>query len=241
MRLGDEGTGTITIAAAADVGEAQTEVEAAIEGDSVQISFNARYLQALQSLDQDQLALELGSAIPGRPQADNVRRGLRPRHHAGPHALLIRGSNFMLGPLAETEPGGAQTRTTLVTRLGLVTFRSYASWTSSSRTALRWLSDPMPPARPTSSRAWSSLNRPLPSRLAGRRADRLGGRFRAARGERFDIRSRRDLATRLTRRARDRAHSAGGGRKKAINGVARRPAALGWSCRSSSLRRRTCC
>ena len=32
MRLGDEGSGTITIAAAADVGEAQTEVEAVIEG-----------------------------------------------------------------------------------------------------------------------------------------------------------------------------------------------------------------
>ena len=57
----------ITIAAAADVGEAQTEVEAAIEGDTVQISFNARYLQdALQSLDQDQLALEFsGPLSPG--------------------------------------------------------------------------------------------------------------------------------------------------------------------------------
>jgi DNA polymerase-3 subunit beta len=67
MRLGDDGTGTITIAAAADVGEAQTEVEAAIEGDTVQISFNARYLQdALQSLDQDQLALEFsGPLSPG--------------------------------------------------------------------------------------------------------------------------------------------------------------------------------
>jgi DNA polymerase-3 subunit beta len=67
MRMGDEGSGTITIAAAADVGEAQTEVEAAIEGDTVQISFNARYLQeALQSLDQEQLALEFsGPLSPG--------------------------------------------------------------------------------------------------------------------------------------------------------------------------------
>jgi DNA polymerase-3 subunit beta len=67
MRLGEDGTGTITIAAAADVGEAQTEVEAAIEGDTVQISFNARYLQeALQSLDLDQLALEFsGPLSPG--------------------------------------------------------------------------------------------------------------------------------------------------------------------------------
>ncbi|MEX2546422.1 MAG: DNA polymerase III subunit beta [Chloroflexota bacterium] len=74
MRLGDEGSGTITIAAAADVGEAQTEVEAAIEGDAVQISFNARYLQdALQSLDHDQLALEFsGPLSPGvlRPTTD---------------------------------------------------------------------------------------------------------------------------------------------------------------------------
>ncbi|HET6319449.1 MAG TPA: DNA polymerase III subunit beta, partial [Chloroflexota bacterium] len=61
-------------AAAADVGEAQTDVEAAIEGDTVQISFNARYLQdALQSLDQDQLALEFsGPLSPGvlRPTGD---------------------------------------------------------------------------------------------------------------------------------------------------------------------------
>jgi DNA polymerase-3 subunit beta len=74
MRLGDEGTGVISIAAAADVGEAQTEVEAAVEGDTVQISFNARYLQeALQNLDQDQLALEFsGPLSPGvlRPTAD---------------------------------------------------------------------------------------------------------------------------------------------------------------------------
>lgn len=74
IRLGDEGSGTITIAAAADVGEAQTEVEAAIEGETVQISFNARYLQeALQNLDQDQLALEFsGPLSPGvlRPTED---------------------------------------------------------------------------------------------------------------------------------------------------------------------------
>ena len=74
MRLGEEGTGVISIAAAADVGEAQTEVEAEVEGDTVQISFNARYLQeALQNLDQDQLALEFsGPLSPGvlKPTAD---------------------------------------------------------------------------------------------------------------------------------------------------------------------------
>jgi DNA polymerase-3 subunit beta len=67
LRLGDDGTGMINVAAAADVGEAQGDVEAAIEGESVQISFNARYLQeALQSLEQDQLALEFsGPLSPG--------------------------------------------------------------------------------------------------------------------------------------------------------------------------------
>jgi len=67
LKLGDEGTGTINIAAAADVGEAQTDVEAAIEGDPMQISFNAKYLQeALQNLDYEQLALEFsGPLSPG--------------------------------------------------------------------------------------------------------------------------------------------------------------------------------
>ena len=162
MRLGDEGSGTITIAAAADVGEAQTEVEAAIEGDTVQISFNARYLQdALQSLDQDQLALEFGSALPGRPQADNVRRGLRPRHHAGPHALLIRGSNFMLDRwqrrrrvVPDTHDARHPSRWSR--------FASYAEL-DVEFPGPQVVADPMPPARPTSSRAWSSSTaRPLP-------------------------------------------------------------------------------
>lgn len=67
LRLGDDGSGMINVAAAADVGEAQGDVEAAIEGEAVQISFNARYLQeALQSLTQDQLALEFaGPLSPG--------------------------------------------------------------------------------------------------------------------------------------------------------------------------------
>jgi DNA polymerase III subunit beta len=74
LRLDDQGSGTITIAAAADVGEEQGEVEAAIEGDAVQISFNARYLQeALQNLDHEQLALEFsGPLSPAvlRPTSD---------------------------------------------------------------------------------------------------------------------------------------------------------------------------
>jgi DNA polymerase-3 subunit beta len=60
-------SGALTIAAAADVGEAQGEVEAAIEGEPVTIAFNARYLQeALQNVDADQLALEFtGPLSPG--------------------------------------------------------------------------------------------------------------------------------------------------------------------------------
>lgn len=75
MRLGDEGVDSINIAAAADVGEAQGDVEAAVEGESVQIAFNARYLQeALQNLDYDQLALEFSGALsPGviKPTTDD--------------------------------------------------------------------------------------------------------------------------------------------------------------------------
>jgi DNA polymerase-3 subunit beta len=74
LRVGDEGSGTINVAAAADVGEAQGDVEAQVEGEGVQIAFNARYLQeALQSLDQDQLSLEFSGALsPGviRPTND---------------------------------------------------------------------------------------------------------------------------------------------------------------------------
>ena len=67
LRLGDNGADTVSIAAAADVGDAQTEVEAAVEGAPVQIAFNARYLQdALQNVDADQLALEFsGPLSPG--------------------------------------------------------------------------------------------------------------------------------------------------------------------------------
>jgi len=67
LRLGDDGADSVSIAAAADVGDAQTEVEAAVEGDPVQIAFNARYLQdALQNVDADQLALEFsGPLSPG--------------------------------------------------------------------------------------------------------------------------------------------------------------------------------
>ena len=49
------------------MGDATGEVEAQIEGDPVQIAFNARYLQeALQNVDAEQLALEFsGPLSPG--------------------------------------------------------------------------------------------------------------------------------------------------------------------------------
>ena len=84
----------------------------------MQIAFNARYLQeALQNLDQDQLALEFsGAALAGRPPADG-RRGLRPRHHAGPHAVLTG---------ARSRGAGAPTAMR-VERLQLTSYRTYAA------------------------------------------------------------------------------------------------------------------
>ena len=71
LRIGEEGSAGITIAAAADVGDAEGQVEATLEGDPVTVAFNARYLtEALQNVDGDQLALELnGPLSSGRVQA----------------------------------------------------------------------------------------------------------------------------------------------------------------------------
>jgi len=67
LRVGDSGSAGITIAAAADVGDAEGEVEAEVEGDGVTIAFNARYLvEALQNVEGDRLALEMsGPLSPG--------------------------------------------------------------------------------------------------------------------------------------------------------------------------------
>ena len=90
MKLGDEGSATINIAAAADVGEASTDVEAAIEGEAMQISFNAKYLQeALQNLDYEQLALEFAGPLSPGVIKPTERRRVRPRDHARAHAVLI--------------------------------------------------------------------------------------------------------------------------------------------------------
>ena len=60
-------TGTVTVSAAADVGDTEGEVEAAVEGEAITIAFNARYLaEALQNVSGEQLALEFsGPLSPG--------------------------------------------------------------------------------------------------------------------------------------------------------------------------------
>ncbi len=64
LRIGEEGSAGITIAAAADVGDAEGEVEATLEGDPVTVAFNARYLtEALQNVDAERLALELNGPL----------------------------------------------------------------------------------------------------------------------------------------------------------------------------------
>jgi DNA polymerase-3 subunit beta len=64
LRIGEEGSAGITIAAAADVGDAEGQVEAELDGDPVTVAFNARYLtEALQNVDADRLALELNGPL----------------------------------------------------------------------------------------------------------------------------------------------------------------------------------
>lgn len=64
LRIGEEGSPGITIAAAADVGDAEGEVEATLEGEPVTVAFNARYLtEALQNVDAERLALELNGPL----------------------------------------------------------------------------------------------------------------------------------------------------------------------------------
>lgn len=70
VRLGfgeEDHPATISVAAAADIGDAEGQVEARLEGDPVTIAFNARYLvEALQNMAADQLSIELsGPLAPG--------------------------------------------------------------------------------------------------------------------------------------------------------------------------------
>lgn len=74
LGFGEAGSTGITIAAAADVGDAEGQVEAKLEGDPVTIAFNARYLvEALQNMAAEELAIELsGPLAPGvlKPEDD---------------------------------------------------------------------------------------------------------------------------------------------------------------------------
>jgi DNA polymerase-3 subunit beta len=70
VRLGfgdEESPATVSVAAAADIGDAEGRVAIEMEGDPVTIAFNARYLvEALQNMDADQLAIEMsGPLSPG--------------------------------------------------------------------------------------------------------------------------------------------------------------------------------
>jgi DNA polymerase III subunit beta len=73
LRLDSE-HGSVTMAAAADIGDTEAEIEASVEGESVTVAFNARYLQdALANVDAAQVALEFTGALsPGvmRPTED---------------------------------------------------------------------------------------------------------------------------------------------------------------------------
>jgi DNA polymerase-3 subunit beta len=76
MRLDGDTEAPMTIAAAADVGETEGQVEANLEGDAVTIAFNARYLNdVLGNVQADRFALELnGPLSPGvfRPVGDDA-------------------------------------------------------------------------------------------------------------------------------------------------------------------------
>jgi DNA polymerase-3 subunit beta len=70
VRLGfgeEPNPAAVSVAAAADIGDAEGQVEVQLEGDPVTIAFNARYMvEALQNMDAQQLAIELsGPLAPG--------------------------------------------------------------------------------------------------------------------------------------------------------------------------------
>lgn len=68
LGFGEEASPTaVSVAAAADIGDAEGQVEVELEGDPVTIAFNARYLvEALANMDAEQLAIELsGPLSPG--------------------------------------------------------------------------------------------------------------------------------------------------------------------------------
>jgi DNA polymerase-3 subunit beta len=64
---GEDTPSTVSVAAAADIGDTEGQVDVELEGDPVTIAFNARYLlEALQNMEADRLAVELsGPLSPG--------------------------------------------------------------------------------------------------------------------------------------------------------------------------------
>ena len=75
VRLGfgsDDDPGSVSVAAAADIGDAEGQVPVELDGDAVTIAFNARYLtDVLAALAADEVALELSG-----PLAPGVIRGI---------------------------------------------------------------------------------------------------------------------------------------------------------------------
>jgi DNA polymerase-3 subunit beta len=67
LGFGDDGSSTISVAAAADIGDAEGHVDVQLEGDPVTIAFNARYMiEALSNLEAGSLTIELsGPLAPG--------------------------------------------------------------------------------------------------------------------------------------------------------------------------------
>lgn len=68
LGFGEEPNPTaVSVAAAADIGDAEGQVEVQLEGDAVTIAFNARYMvEALQNMEAEQIAIELsGPLAPG--------------------------------------------------------------------------------------------------------------------------------------------------------------------------------
>jgi DNA polymerase III subunit beta len=67
LHVGGEGTAGISVTAVSDLGDHQSEVDAAVEGDGTTIAFNADYLtQVLQNVATEEFAIELaGPLSPG--------------------------------------------------------------------------------------------------------------------------------------------------------------------------------
>ena len=153
LRIGEEGSAGITIAAAADVGDAEGQVEAALEGDPVTVAFNARYLtEALQNVDGGPAgAGAQRAALVGRVQAHRRCR-LRPR----------RSCPSAPPPSRSSEPRGHR-RPRRAVGTSLRASGATASWRSTSRRDPRSWSGTTPPARPTCSRRWWCCSRAHPT------------------------------------------------------------------------------